>query len=180
MINKLLKSQIISLLNSTPSPLDATKVMLSHHDNDVLTDVYYNDDSKQYTYQHNIESIRLSKIKEIEAYDSSDAVNSFTLNGASMWLTKDLRASLFVLTQSRKLLGESSVPLSVPLETGTIFIELPADNVLGMLAVLETYSSDCKMNTDRHMMHVKQLTNAEAIRAYDHTANYPNKPKFTT
>ena len=38
-----------------------------------------------------LERAKQEKIAELEAYDQSDAVDSFTINGQSMWLTVEMR-----------------------------------------------------------------------------------------
>ena len=45
-------------------------------------------------YEPTIEELRTQKIGELRMYDTSDAVNQFTINGVSGWLNKSTRVGL--------------------------------------------------------------------------------------
>ena len=45
-------------------------------------------------HEYTIDELKEMKIAEINAYDKSDAVNSFTLAGKQIWLDKDTRVGL--------------------------------------------------------------------------------------
>ena len=117
---------------------------------------------------------KVAKIAEITAYDTSEAVNSFGLNGVSVWYDKATRVSIKNQIESRQMLGQNTAPIEF---TGTI-LQIPIELGLGMLAQLEVYASDCYNRTALHKAAVEQLTTKEEVEAYDYTVGYPEKPKF--
>jgi len=66
------------------------------------------------------------KLQEITDYDSSDSVNSFSINGVNMWLDFDERARIRVSIDAYKANGNTTMekyfngtPFSFPLEVWT-------------------------------------------------------------
>ena len=56
-----------------------------------------------------LEQARAEKLAELEAYDSSDNVNSFTLNGVSMWLDYATRQQLRTSIEAYQAQGIDNV-----------------------------------------------------------------------
>lgn len=115
-----------------------------------------------------------AKLAEIEAYDTSDAVNGFSINGMKGWLDRDTRTSLTNTVSIEKAAGN---------ETTTLWFDgnaltLPCDAVLGMLAQLEMYAHKCYNMTSQHKANVMAMTDIEEIEAYDVTVGYPEQPAF--
>ena len=113
-------------------------------------------------------------IEQIEAYDTSEAVNSFTLQGKEMWLPKETRVGLVNSVTIEKNAGK---------ETTTLWFdgakyELPVDTALQMLSALELYALECYNVTAAHKAAVSALESVEDIVAYDYTQNYPEKLNF--
>ena len=113
-------------------------------------------------------------IEQIEAYDTSAAVNSFTLGGKEMWLPKETRVGLVNSVTIEKNAGK---------ETTTLWFdgakyELPVDTALQMLSALELYALECYNVTAAHKAAVSALESVEDIVAYDYTENYPEKLNF--
>ena len=113
-------------------------------------------------------------IEQIEAYDTSEAVNSFTLQGKEMWLPKETRVGLVNSVTIEKNAGK---------ETTTLWFdgakyELPVDAALQMLSALELYALECYNVTAAHKAAVNALESVEDIVAYDYTQNYPEKLNF--
>lgn len=113
-------------------------------------------------------------IEQIETYDTSDAVNSFMLQGKQMWLPKETRVGLVNSVTIEKNAGK---------ETTTLWFdgakyELPVDTALQMLSALELYALECYNVTAAHKAAVNALDSVEDIVAYDYTENYPEKLNF--
>lgn len=117
-----------------------------------------------------------AKLDEITAYDNSDAVNSFTLDGLPMWLDKGTRVGLVNSVTTEKTAGHATTTLWY----GTASVTIPVDAALSMLAALELYALACYNVTAAHRAAVCALTDPAAIEAYDHTAGYPSHPEFNT
>lgn len=122
-----------------------------------------------------IASARQNKLREIEAYDLSPAVNSFTLGGQTMWLDKATRVGLANSVSIEEGAGRQNTVLWF----GGVRYELPIPLAKGMLATLELYALGCYNVTEQHKASVKALSTVEDIEAYDHTAGYPERLVFT-
>ncbi len=112
---------------------------------------------------------------EITSYDASSAVNSFSLNGASVWLDKATRVGLMNSTTIAKSMGSDTTTLWL----GDVKLEVPCDKAIQLLSALEMYALDCFNVTAAHKKAVQELTTIEDVIAYDYTTNYPSKLEMT-
>lgn len=110
----------------------------------------------------------------IEAYDSSDAVNQFSVCNTLMWLDKSTRSGLKLRLEAEQAVGK----LETTLWYGAKKITLPTSNAVIMLNALEIYACACYDNTHRHLASVGTLQTVEDILAYDYKAGYPEKLMF--
>lgn len=113
-------------------------------------------------------------LHNITTYDTSSAVNSFTLQGKQMWLPKETRVGIANLVTYEKKAGKEVTGLWYD----GVRYELPVDTALQMLSVLELYASECYNVTEAHKADIKALTTVEDVVAYDYTQNYPEKLNF--
>lgn len=127
------------------------------------------------TEKEKLEQVKADKIAEIEQYDNSPSVNSFTLNGKERWLKNDLRRSLSYSTNILKEDGEEAVDIWFDTECETMNI----DNALYMLKELEVYAKQTNNVTHQHKAEVMALTSIEEVEAYDITKDYPEKLVFS-
>ena len=116
------------------------------------------------------------KLAEVEAYDQSDAVNSFYLNDTPFWLDRETRVGLMHATSRLKYLGRTGTTLWI----NGVKLTLNCDVVIGMLSQLEEYALRCFDTTEEHKANIKNLTSVEEINAYDYKINYPEKLNFKT
>ena len=121
-----------------------------------------------------VAALKAAKIAEIDTYDTSSAVNSFTLQGKQMWLPKETRVGLVNSITIEKAAGKETTVLWFDGEK----YELPVDTALQMLSALELYALDCYNVTAAHKAAVSAIDNVEEIIAYDITAGYPEKLNF--
>ena len=119
-------------------------------------------------------AIKADLIAQITAYDTSEAVNSFTLQGKQMWLPKETRVGLVNSITIEKNAGKEVTGLW---HDGARY-ELPVDTALQMLAALELYALECYNVTAAHKAAVSALESVEDIVAYDYTTDYPEKLIF--
>lgn len=115
-----------------------------------------------------------SKIAEIEAYDASDAVNSFTINGQPMWLTREDRTQIDESINAYEAQGASTMTKYF----GGVAYTFPLTAWKQMLNALIVYASEALNVTESHKAAVNALTTVEDVEAYDFTANYPTKLSF--
>lgn len=127
------------------------------------------------TEAEKLELAKADKLAEIEQYDNSHSVNSFTLNWKERWLKNDLRRSLSYSTNILKEDGEKTVDIWFDTECETMDI----DNALYMLKELEVYAKQTNNVTHRHKAEVMALTSMEEVEAYDITKDYPEKLVFS-
>ena len=119
-------------------------------------------------------AIKADIIAQITAYDTSAAVNSFTLQDKQMWLPKETRVGLVNSITIEKNAGKETTTLWFGCER----YELPVDTALQMLAALELYALECYNVTAAHKAAVNALENVEDVVAYDYTQGYPEKLNF--
>lgn len=120
-----------------------------------------------------------AKLQAIADYDTSPAVNSFTLNGADVWLDKATRVGLMNSTTIEKAAGNETTTLWFAIGGVETEIVVACDAAIQMLSALEMYALDCYNRTAQHKAAVAKLTAKEDVEAYDHTAGYPEKLSFT-
>ena len=106
-------------------------------------------------------------IKKIKLYDSSDEVNSFIIGGQKFWLDKATRVGLMHLANC------STDDLQLVL--GDKILTFPVEFVKNFLARLEVYAGQCYLQTQKHLLAVKELKTLEDILNYDYTTGYPEK-----
>ena len=115
------------------------------------------------------------KLQEIAAYNTSDNVDAFLLNGEKHWLTRDERAMAKLSTEARQRLGHYTTEQCL----GGKFYTIPCDTLLTMLARLEDYALSCFNYAIRQQAEVNALTSLEEVENYDVTKGYPEMLNFT-
>lgn len=117
---------------------------------------------------------KANKIAELEAYDGSDAVNSFNVDGKDMWLNAGIRQQLRISLDAMKALGRETVTKWFE---GVEYV-FPTDTWYQMLAAVEVYAADALNVTERHRANINSLRSIEEIEKYDYTEGYPEKLVF--
>ena len=126
------------------------------------------------TEEQKLNRAKSDKKREIEYYDSSNAVNEFTINGITVWLDKATRAGLMLRFQAEMAMGETMTTLWY---NGSQF-PLTLTDAVSMLYAIERYASTCYDNTQLHLTNVSKLTSLEDIEKYDYRIGYPEKLDF--
>lgn len=126
---------------------------------------------KEQQEKESLVMLKESKLDEIEAYDKSSAVNSFSLNGQSMWLDYATRNRVYDGNERLKLMGRTDTTLWL----NGMCIELPIEQAQSLIASIEVYAKDCYNITERHKAEVKALKTYDEVMAFDITADYPDK-----
>lgn len=116
-----------------------------------------------------LEQAKANKIAEISAYDTSDNVNGFILNGLLVWLDKATRVGLMNSTTIAKAAGQKTTTLWL----GGLKLVVDCDKAIQLLSALEMYALECFNVTASHKQAVSELTTIEEVEAYDYKAGYP-------
>lgn len=116
-----------------------------------------------------LKQAKADKIAEIAAYDTSDKVNGFTLNGLLVWLDKATRVGLMNSTTIAKAAGQQTTTLWL----GGIKLVVDCDKAIQLLSALEMYALECFNVTASHKAAVSELTTVEEVIAYDYRTGYP-------
>ena len=132
---------------------------------DIARAVVYGDN------ETNIEYVKAKVVEKITEYDASSSVNSFTLNGASVWLDKATRVGLMNSTTIAKSMGSETTTLWL----GEVKLEVECDKAIQLLSALEMYALECFNVTAAHKKAVSALESVEEVLAYDYTSGYPDK-----
>lgn len=124
------------------------------------------------------------KLQEIDAYDQSEAVNSFILNGKQRWLNVSKRQSIAYTAKILMEKGYNNVTIwfdgdGTPTGQGTTESEtIPVDQALDMLDTLEIYAKETNNVTHQNKAEVQAMTDLDEVQAFDVTKNYPTKLEY--
>ena len=116
-----------------------------------------------------LKQAKVDKIAEIAAYDTSDKVNGFMLNGLLVWLDKATRVGLMNSTTIAKASGQETTTLWL----GGMKLVVDCDKAIQLLSALEMYALECFNVTASHKQAVSELKTIEEVEAYDYKAGYP-------
>lgn len=110
-------------------------------------------------------------LSAIAAYDASDSVNAFMLNGQKVWLDKATRVGLMNSTTIAKAMGQATTTLWL----GEAKLVVDCDKAIQQLSALEIYALECFNVTAAHKKAVNEMTTLEDVLGYDYTCGYPKK-----
>lgn len=127
------------------------------------------------TEAEKLEAAKQRKVAEIAAYDTSNAVNGFMLNGQTVWLDKATRVGLMNSTTIAKAMGNATTTLWL----GDMRIEVGCDKAIQLLSALEMYALECFNVTAAHKKAVSALESVEDVEAFDVTEGYPDRLSMT-
>lgn len=119
---------------------------------------------------------KVEKISEITTYDTSDAVNSFTIDGNTTWINREDRISIMNSTTILKNAGQDTTTLWDHGKKYTI----PCDMLIQILSLLEIYALQCYDVTEKHKANVNALHEIAEVDEYDYTTGYPEQLSFDT
>lgn len=118
-----------------------------------------------------LESAKAIMTSRINAYDQSEAVNSFRIGNMTYWLDKATRAGLLLRLQAEQAVGKTTTTLWA----GTIPVTLPMSVAMQFLFALENYASECYDRTAQHLAEIGAMDDVDDILAYDYTDGYPER-----
>ena len=118
-----------------------------------------------------LSDVKAQKLAEISVYDASDAVNSFTIDGKNIWLSKDTRLAL----RQRFIAEQASGIKNTSLWYGAEQFNLSVSDALPMLNAIELYACKCYDITAAHKAAVQSMTDIDDILGYDFRVGYPDK-----
>lgn len=158
-------------INPTPDVMQPLGWLPVENSPEIGTDHIEDDVIIHYTgVARTLSDAKRDKMSEIDSYDTSSEVNSFTLNGQVMWLDKATRVGVVNAAQSAKVLGMETVTFGL----GGQSVTLPCDEVIALFARLEMYALECYNVTLAHKNAVESMTSIEDVDAFDVTVGYPD------
>lgn len=134
------------------------------------------EEHEEQPYTPTLAEVKARKIAEIDRYDTSEAVNSFTLDGQTVWLDYDMRQRMRTKIEAALRDGSDTATLWL----GTACFELPCDIATNLIWLVEKYAAACYDVTASHKAAVEALTDIAAVEAYDYTQGYPEKLNIST
>ena len=111
------------------------------------------------------------KIAEINAYDKSNEVNSFTYKGVEMWLSREDR----IVLKDRFEREQSAVVETTNLYYGGQAINITPTEGVELINAISTYADACFDNTQKNIAKVNAAASIDEVEAIDITAGYPDK-----
>lgn len=121
-----------------------------------------------------IEQAKAEKKAQIDNFDSSNAVNSFSINGNDMWLSVEERQQIATQINANEAAGRENMTRWF----NGISFTFPLNTWKQMLTALEIYAGDALNVTESHKASVDALDSIEAVDSYDYTVGYPTKLVF--
>jgi hypothetical protein len=113
-----------------------------------------------------------AKLAELDAFDTGEGVNSFSLGGMPCWITADERAKFNTSISCAEMLGEATIELPLAGQ----FFTLPLVHAKMMLAAIQRrYADRAAIVTAKHKAAITTLATVEEVDAYDFTTGYPEK-----
>lgn len=166
-----LNEQVVTTRETVPVGMDDDGVMRreEHEKTQYAYDVCWLND-----VQHEVEALGAAKtavLSAIAAYDASDSVNAFMLNGQKVWLDKATRVGLMNSTTIAKAMGQATTTLWL----GEAKLVVDCDKARQLLSSLEMYALECFNVTAAHKKAVNEMTTLEDVLGYDYTCGYPKK-----
>lgn len=123
-----------------------------------------------------IEDAKREKLREIESYNSSENVDSFTINGEiTAWFSPAERSNYKNSIESAKLLDVKELSFFI---NGTL-MTIPTEVAERLLASIQLYADTCYITTQQHKNAVEAMTEIEDVDNYDYTVGYPERLNFT-
>ena len=126
------------------------------------------------TYNDVIASAKREKTAEIDAYDTSPAVNGFVLNGERVWLDFELRDRVYQGNERLQRIGRTDTTLWLGKQCYNLSIE-QAQNIISHI---EAYAKDCYNVTAQHKAAVEKMQTVEDVLGYDYKKGYPEQLKM--
>lgn len=126
------------------------------------------------TEEELLENAKNDKILQIDNYDSSFAVEEFTVNGIPMWLGHELRQQIRTSADAYEALGAETMTKVFNGMEFTFSIAIWKQ----MLNALEVYAAEALNTTERHKNAISAMTNIQDVIDYDYTTGYPLKLSF--
>lgn len=124
--------------------------------------------------ERTLEQAKFEKKEQINQYDRSDNVNSFTINGQDMWLTVSERQQIATQISANEAVGRENMTRWF----NEVEFTFPIATWKQMLVALEVYAGDALNVTEAHKAAVDALDSIEDVDNYDYTADYPAKLNF--
>jgi hypothetical protein len=115
------------------------------------------------------------RLEELAAYDASEEVNIFYVNGKKMWFDKVTRTCIVYSMQTEKASGATETTLY---DNDNVPYVLPIDAAIQMFGALELYAKACYNKTAEHAAEIKALESVQDVLDYDITVGYPEKLTF--
>lgn len=123
------------------------------------------------TEEEKLQTAKNIKIAEINRYDTSNAVNSFTYKGVEMWLSREDR----IVLKDRFEREKANSVAKINLYYGGKAIEITPDEGIGLINQLSTYADACFDNTQKNIAKVNAATTVLEVENIDITLGYPSK-----
>lgn len=158
--------------------IELNGMMIFNPNEEQLTEAGYTEyiepEPEEPTEEEKLEEAKRNKLQEIEYYDSSDSVNSFTIGGVEMWLTVNERQQIATQISANEAVNRDTMTRWFNGNEYTF----PLSTWKQMLIALEVYAGDALNTTEKHKAAVQALESIEEVENYDYTQDYPQKLIF--
>ena len=162
------------VIGSKPITYDRWQELLEAQSNGL--EIITGDDGFPTVIQHieTVDELKERLINEINQWDKSSNVNSFSLRGKNIWLSKETRSSIKETVEAKQRKGFQTSYIWY----GNDQFELNCDDILSMLEDISIYADSCNSSTMRHLANVKSCNDLATLQNYNYHTGYPDKLKF--
>ena len=133
---------------------------------------------KAYVAERELKTAKAQKLAELEAYDSSDAVNGFEVvkdgQAITAWIEPGKRSNYRGSLEDCVLLGVTDIKVPI----AGMLIPMTVSDARVKLAQVQLYADSCAIVTERHRAAVAQLHTVQEVEGYDFTTGYPERLTF--
>lgn len=117
-----------------------------------------------------------AKMAKIKAYDQSDAVNSFKLNGVPVWINREDRIG----TRRAIELDAEAGKMESDIWLHGFHLRVNCQLAMKLLDMVGSYAYEAYNVTQKHLYEVQRLKSVKDVESYDYKAGYPEKLNLKT
>lgn len=121
-------------------------------------------------HERTLADAKAEKLAELRAYDASASVNSFSVQGISLWIGPNDRTNYLLTMEAAQEQGVESVPF--------MGLSIAPAQAIAILKAVSLYAMQCVAVTEQHAANINEVTSIADVDRYDITVGYPEKLTF--
>lgn len=169
-MKKYIKNGIIKYANKIEIITNGMRI-LNPSEETIIADGWIEYIIPELTEEQKLQQAKNIKIAEINDYDTSNSVNSFTYKDVEMWLSREDR----IVLKDRFEREQANNVVYTNLYYNGQAIEITPTEGIELINQLSTYADACFDNTQKNIAKVNAATTITEVESIDITLGYPTK-----